>query len=651
MASAILLSYMLLAVGMTWPLALHLRTHLLGDPTGDTGVYVWNVWIFRHEILRHAHLPFSTQHIFGFTGGADFALHNYAPLAGLVGAALIAPLGLVGTFNTLMIAAIAASGCGAFVLARHLGLSRGAAWAAGALFMAAPCLTARQTAHFSLVLAAPLPLFLWALLRTIDSMKARDAILVGIFCAAATYCDAYYGIYCGVMGIAVLFVHFVSVETCPSASSFRRLIAIDALIGLISLAIAWQILTDPTDIVLAGVTIGLDTLYTPMLALSGLIVVRAWMVHRPVVRIDDPDGRLRPLARLGGVAVTVALSLLAPVLVGIALRIWTGRLPATEIFWRSSPRGVDLLSYLVPNPNHPLFGDVTRPWLLPDRPDAFPEFVGSFSLVALLVIAVAAWRRALPWGWTAFTGFFAWLSFGPFLHVGGINTYIPGPWTFLRYLPVIGMARSPSRFAIVAALGISLLFGFAVHAWLRRPRSFVTGQLAMGLMAASLAFELVAAPRHLYSAAVPEVYKLIATTNDEDGRLLDLPTGVRDGTTSIGDFNASSQYFQTTHRRKLIGGYLSRVSNRRRDEDLQSPVLRALFALGEGRDVSPDWRNAAADSRNAFLARSCVRYVIVNKRRTTATLRRFVVEALRLTSIHEDADYELLVPDDPPPCR
>lgn len=38
----VVLGYVCAAVAFTWPLSLHLFTHLPGDPGGDTGVYVWN---------------------------------------------------------------------------------------------------------------------------------------------------------------------------------------------------------------------------------------------------------------------------------------------------------------------------------------------------------------------------------------------------------------------------------------------------------------------------------------------------------------------------------------------------------------------------------------------------------------------------------
>ena len=68
MRAVVLAAYFALACLLTWPLPLYMRTHLLGGTGGDTGVYVWNLWIFRHEILRHGHLPFSNDHIFAYTG-------------------------------------------------------------------------------------------------------------------------------------------------------------------------------------------------------------------------------------------------------------------------------------------------------------------------------------------------------------------------------------------------------------------------------------------------------------------------------------------------------------------------------------------------------------------------------------------------------
>ena len=221
--STVVAGYVLLTCILTWPLPRHLQTHLLGNPTGDLGAYVWNLWIFQHELLRHAHLPFSTEHVLAYSGGDDFSLHNYTPIAGALGAPLIAAIGVVGAFNVVLIALITLSGVGMFVLARGLGLGTMAAWCAGALFIASPVLTAKQTAHFSLVIAPSLPLFLWTVLRALDMGRTRDAVLVGVLVAAAFYSDSYYGIYCAIMGAFVVTWRFTRVEWPGKVTAWPRL--------------------------------------------------------------------------------------------------------------------------------------------------------------------------------------------------------------------------------------------------------------------------------------------------------------------------------------------------------------------------------------------------------------------------------------------
>jgi hypothetical protein len=598
--------------------------------------------------LRHAHLPVSTNHLFAYTGGADFALHNYAPLAGIVGAPLIGPLGVVGAFNALVLVFSSLSGISMFVLARRLGLGATMAWVAGALFMAAPALVARDTAHFSLMIAAPLPLFLWSLVRTLESSRIRDAVLVGMVVAAAYYSDAYYGIYCVIMGAFVIAWRHSQIEwpdVVDSSSRLKRLLTV--VIALMVAVIGWRMVTGTRGFSIGPIRIGLETLYTPQLVLLVTTVMRLWLVRRPTVRLGVSSIRLKELLRLGLVAVAVCLLLLLPLLVGLAIRSTQGRLPETDTYWRSSPRGLDVFAYLVPNPNHAWFGEVTRFWFMPPKPDAFPEFVGAFSLIAFGIIAVGACLRLLPRLWLSFSAFFFALSLGPFVHVAGINTFVVGPWAFLRYVPVIGMARSPSRFGIVTILGMSLLTAFSLERMSRQGR--IRGWLGAAV-AIGLALELLPAPRVLFSAAVPNVYRQIALNGDEQGALLELPTGIRDGTSSIGNFSAASEYFQTAHRRRLVGGYLSRVSTWRKQEDNRSPMLRMLFALSEGRSPSQESIAAANEDRDSFLRRSCVKFVIVNKRHASRELQQIAINALRLTPSYEDAEHVLLSPDDPPAC-
>ena len=67
----VLVSYLIVAALQAWPLPLHLATHLTGATGGDTGVYVWNTWVFRHEWLAGHWVPTSTETLLPLKGPSD----------------------------------------------------------------------------------------------------------------------------------------------------------------------------------------------------------------------------------------------------------------------------------------------------------------------------------------------------------------------------------------------------------------------------------------------------------------------------------------------------------------------------------------------------------------------------------------------------
>ncbi|HEY8550433.1 MAG TPA: hypothetical protein VIL35_10790 [Vicinamibacterales bacterium] len=254
------------------------------------------------------------------------------------------------------------------------------------------------------------------------------------------------------------------------------------------------------------------------------------------------------------VAATLAMAvLLAPVLYAFGERLLSGNGQLPPTLWRSSPPGVDLIAWLLPNPAHPLWRDTMIPLIQrwAGRGDAYPEFVAPQSCVALGVIALAwlgGWRPSRAW--LAFTDSFGLLALGPFLHVAGVNTQILMPWSVLRYAPVLGMVRSPTRFSVLATLGVAMLFALA-HLTRRHPQR---RRLLLAAIVVAGACELVPLPRTLYSAGVPALYDTIASDPRHDIRVLEVPAGIRDGASSLGDVNPRTQYFRTAHGKPIVGG-------------------------------------------------------------------------------------------------
>jgi hypothetical protein len=318
-----------------------------------------------------------------------------------------------------------------------------------------------------------------------------------------------------------------------------------------------------------------------------------------------------------------------------------GRLVNPPTLWRSSPRGVDLLALGEFNPNHFLYR-----WIA-DRQTSSPallaEYTAALGVVVMIVIAAAVWRAGYRprSGWIILTAAFAALALGPFVHIAGVNTYVPGPWALLRYVPIIGAARTPTRFAVVAALGAAILFAGALAAFGRRyphRRGLITA--VVGLL---LVFELAPVPRTLYSATIPSIYDIIAA-DPRPVRVVQLPFGVRDGIDGAGNFDAGYQYYQTLHGKKLIGGYLSRISKKRMREMRSQPTLDALLTMSEGKALTPEHAARIRARGPAFISRANVGYVVIHHQHASPHLVQFVIDAWGLTEIAREGPKVLYRP-------
>jgi hypothetical protein len=192
-------------------------------------------------------------------------------------------------------------------------------------------------------------------------------------------------------------------------------------------------------------------------------------------------------------------------------------------------------------------------------------------------------------------------------------------------------------------MGLATLFALAlVHVTSRyaeaRPER---RRLILAAVAALLVFELSPAPRTLYSAEIPAIYHTIASDPSPSVRVLGLPLGVRDGASSIGDYSALSQYFQTAHGKGILGGYISRVSDRRKHRLQRIPMYDALMTLSEGKPLSLVQQQRAEATTGRFITRTRVKYVVVDLERTPPALLDFACRTLGLMKIEESGGRAL----------
>ncbi len=124
--------FVLLAVGMTWPVAARLSTRLPGQG-GDLWVHQWNFWWLKESLLQ-GQSPFYTDYIF-HPNGVSMIYHNFAWAHFLAWLPLQAIVGPTAAYGLVILLGLATSGYAMFLLARRAtgdvmpGIAAGAVYA------------------------------------------------------------------------------------------------------------------------------------------------------------------------------------------------------------------------------------------------------------------------------------------------------------------------------------------------------------------------------------------------------------------------------------------------------------------------------------------------------------------------------------------
>ncbi len=190
-AGGITILFVLLTTIMTWPQARVIETHALEDQ--DVYFNLWRLRWIAHA-LATAPLDLFNANIFVPERGV-LAYSDAMLVEGAIAAPLLwAGLPPVLVHNLMLLGAIAASGIGAFFLARHLTGSTASAVVAGVVFAFAPYRFAHYN-HMELQWAVWSPWAFWALQRTIETRWIRFGLLTGLFLALQMMSSVYYGVF------------------------------------------------------------------------------------------------------------------------------------------------------------------------------------------------------------------------------------------------------------------------------------------------------------------------------------------------------------------------------------------------------------------------------------------------------------------------
>jgi hypothetical protein len=302
-----------------------------------------------------------------------------------------------------------------------------------------------------------------------------------------------------------------------------------------------------------------------LLFLAGLLVARRdWLADRMNV--------LRAAAGLAVTAV-IALPLLVSTLnqspairAAIAQPTIRGR-PTTAMASLLKFSG-NVIAYLLPHPENPFFGSLTRRWYAGLPNSTIPESGEYLGWIALLLavfgLIVTRKRPRAMYFWLAlgFCAFF--LSLGPELQVGHYGLVALPFYGWLYNWSIFAGFRAPQRMAPVVLLSVCMLAAFGLAALLARLRTVLDAHPAIPprvrlaalpalcalLIAGSLAENIqFGFPYPFTHIAIPPLYQQMA---DEPvpGLVLTLPIYP----------HGSDMFYQTIHHRGLVTGYPIRTT-------------------------------------------------------------------------------------------
>jgi hypothetical protein len=200
----VLALFLVLTLILLYPFSvLNMNTRLIGFDGGDTYQNLWNLWWVKHSVLSFAN-PYTTNFIF-YPIGADLYVHSLSPVAGLFSIPFQLTLGLIFSYNLLVILSFVLAGYGAYKLANYVTADKKASFFAGLVFGFSAYHFARAWGHLNLVSIQWIPFYILFLLKMRKEPSMKNVFLAMFFLTlSAFWADFHYAVFLGLFTFLLL---------------------------------------------------------------------------------------------------------------------------------------------------------------------------------------------------------------------------------------------------------------------------------------------------------------------------------------------------------------------------------------------------------------------------------------------------------------
>ena len=604
-------------------------------------------------IFDAGHDVFRTPYLFA-PSGVDLTLHTHTALPAFVGATILRGVSIVTAQNLTILATLFLNGYCAFVLAWRLTHDYGAALLAGILFSGSPYVAAHLNGHFNLIAAWTIPLFVLVASKAVVSQTSGAATVAGLIVGGTAYIDYYYVVYEVVLLLCL--AAFAAAEWTVIlrgiSPGMRRCSAVIGALILIDVVILAAIIsTGGFETRIGPLRISARDTFNPLQAFWILLALFLWVRTRPRLEIRPSNERTaRPVVRAMLIVAGVFVLAAAPLVWKGAALLLRGAYVSPPLYWRSSSKGIDLATLVLGNPFHGFWGHDVQS-LYARFGIEMIESTGWLG-VAPLLLAGSVVRRLLRGDWRGTPAslvirqwtiigvvFFIW-ALGPHLMAFGVNTGMPLPQAFLRYVPIVSNARVPGRAIVVSYLALALLSAMAMAEWRRGTRRplliLVVGSLAVMV-------DFLPAPFPLVSLDRPVIYQILRNRR-EPGAVCELPLGIRDGFGERGSFDDRVLFYQTIHRHPLVGGFVGRMPRAIAATYESDPLLSALLRLSSRHGPTHAMQTLPGPELAANrLRENGIAFVVLNRDTASHGLTEYAERILPLRLLVTNGDRSLYV--------
>ena len=616
----------------TWPLALHLKTHLPGEP-GDNFSFVWNLWWMREALASADRRFLWTNYLFA-PFGISLVNHSHTALAALLGATVLRPLTPAEAENIVVLASVFLAAASMYALTWEITMNRPAAIAGAIVLAGSPHMASKLAAgHLELVSIWVFPMFALAFRRALRNHSKRAAVCAGAILAATAYSAYYYVVYLALLAASYLlafpgWIGF-SITPRPQTPLTKRLrsTALVLLAGVLIIAV-WIVVSGGGSFELASTLVSIHRPQNPLTAAWLLTIGWLLLGWRPLFRLTRPvPAQIRTAAWTVALVALVFVTTTWPLSRAAFELARQGGYSTAPQFWRSSPGGVDLITPFLGNPFHPLIGKLSTrayAWASANRIEGI-AWLGIVPFVVLVMFRGLPEDRAEGRIWWTVLAVAALWAAGPILTIAGADTGLFLPQILARFVPVVANARIPGRAMVLVymAMGVLVAQRLADAQGWRRP-------VARWIVPALLLADYLNAPIPLSPLDRPAAYERLAEMHD-DGAICEVPFGIGDGLWGIGSQDRHPLYYATLHGHPLVGGFVGRFPTEYAERYLGTPLVGNLLRISIGEPTLPEVPAGSPPCR----------YIVVHRDMTPAAVTDYMHATLALEMLESDGRVDL----------